>query len=252
MSLDGQLFGEPPGAVLVGDFSMPQGTWFDWHQHPDHQLAWAASGVALVRISSGRTWVLPSGRALWIPAGVEHTTGASVATKLNSLYLTPQRCPQNWSEPTVIAVPGLLRELIGYLGGGAELPVAARLRAEAVLFDLITPVPTTALEVPAPTDQRLLLITGALRNDPADGRTLGEWGQLVGASARNLARLFVAETGMTFGQWRQQARLLRALELLATGEKVIAVALALGYDSPSAFAAMFKRQFGEPPTAFFR
>jgi AraC-like DNA-binding protein len=57
---------------------------------------------------------------------------------------------------------------------------------------------------------------------------------------------------MTFGQWRQQARLLRALERLAGGEKVVDVALALGYESPSAFATMFKRQFGQTPSQFFR
>jgi AraC-like DNA-binding protein len=68
---------------------------------------------------------------------------------------------------------------------------------------------------------------------------------------KTIQRLFVKETGMTFGQWRQQARLLRALELLAVGEKVIDVALALGYESPSAFAAMFRKQFGQTPSQFF-
>jgi AraC-like DNA-binding protein len=57
---------------------------------------------------------------------------------------------------------------------------------------------------------------------------------------------------MTFGQWRQQARLLAALERLAVGDKVIDVALAMGYDSPSAFTSMFKRQLGQTPAAFFR
>lgn len=57
---------------------------------------------------------------------------------------------------------------------------------------------------------------------------------------------------MTFGQWRQQARLLRALERLAMGEKVIDVALSLGYESPSALATMFKRRFGQSPSQFFR
>lgn len=57
---------------------------------------------------------------------------------------------------------------------------------------------------------------------------------------------------MTFGQWRQQARLMQALERIALGERIIDVAGALGYDSPSAFASMFKRQFGTTPSQFFR
>lgn len=57
---------------------------------------------------------------------------------------------------------------------------------------------------------------------------------------------------MTFGQWRQQARLLLALERLAVGQKIIDVALGLGYESPSAFTSMFKKQFGKTPSHFFR
>ncbi|MNH36152.1 Regulatory protein SoxS [compost metagenome] len=69
---------------------------------------------------------------------------------------------------------------------------------------------------------------------------------------KTIQRLFRKETGMTFGQWRQQARLMQALERIALGERIIDVAGALGYDSPSAFASMFKRQFGTTPSQFFR
>ncbi|MDF3859203.1 helix-turn-helix domain-containing protein, partial [Achromobacter denitrificans] len=46
------------------------------------------------------------------------------------------------------------------------------------------------------------------------------------------------------------ARLLAAMERLARGERVLEVALDLGYESPSAFAAMFRKAVGEPPSAF--
>ncbi len=69
---------------------------------------------------------------------------------------------------------------------------------------------------------------------------------------KTIQRHFSSELGMTFGQWRQQARLLAAMERLAVGDKVIDVALAMGYDSPSAFTSMFKRQLGQTPAAFFR
>jgi AraC-like DNA-binding protein len=248
MSLDGQYSGQA-SAVLVGDFAVPQGLWFPWHHHPTHQLAWALTGVALVRIDE-RTWVLPPGRALWIPAGVRHSTGASVAMNLRSLNLEPDRCPRNWAEPTVLAVPALLRELIVHLGDPG-LAGPARQRAEAVLFDLLTPMPTTVLEVPEPRDERLLPIAAALRADPTDDRTLDAWGQLVGASARNLARLFVTETGMTFGQWRTQLKLQAALPLLAGGMAVGRVSGRVGYATPSAFVAAFRRAIGVPPAAYF-
>lgn len=80
---------------------------------------------------------------------------------------------------------------------------------------------------------------------------MADWALRLSIDAKTIQRMFVKETGLTFGQWRQQLRLLRALELLASGEKVIDVALALGYESPSAFASMFRKHFGQTPSAFF-
>jgi AraC-like DNA-binding protein len=108
------------------------------------------------------------------------------------------------------------------------------------------------LHLPLPAEPRLRRVCDALLRRPADGATLQHWAERLQVDAKTVQRLFARETGMTFGQWRQQARLLRALELLATGEKVVDVALALGYDNPGAFATMFKRQFGQTPSAFFR
>ncbi len=56
---------------------------------------------------------------------------------------------------------------------------------------------------------------------------------------------------MTFGAWRHQVRLLKALEMLAGGHGVTAVALDLGYQSPSAFIAMFRRALGVSPGRYF-
>nr|WP_268828294.1 helix-turn-helix domain-containing protein [Lysobacter gummosus] len=53
-------------------------------------------------------------------------------------------------------------------------------------------------------------------------------------------------------QWRQRTRLMRALERLAAGEAVTAVTLDLGYDSVSAFIAMFRRHLGATPTQYLK
>jgi AraC-like DNA-binding protein len=57
---------------------------------------------------------------------------------------------------------------------------------------------------------------------------------------------------MGFVQWRQKARLLAALRRLGAGDPVTAVALALGYRSPSAFSAMFRRALGMVPRQCLR
>jgi AraC-like DNA-binding protein len=101
--------------------------------------------------------------------------------------------------------------------------------------------------LPRPTDARLVRIADALANDLADNRGLEAWAEWGGVSSRTLSRRFVAETGLSFAQWRQQARLMRALERVADGVPVTTIALELGYDNVSAFIDMFRRATGTTP-----
>ncbi|MFJ3949540.1 helix-turn-helix transcriptional regulator [Streptomyces sp. Je 1-4] len=242
--------GPPAGAaVVVGSFAMGRGQWFARHRHEHHQLAWARRGVLAVR-ATGTTWVLPPSMALWIPAGTPHATGAAGPALFRSLYFLPDRCPVGWSAPTVVGVSPLLRELISYLSDGALDP-AARERAEAVVLDQLRPVSVATVQAPMPHDPRARRVAEALRADPSDGRTLAEWGTRVGASGRTLARAFVTDTGMPYGQWRTRVRLQAAMPLLAGGATVAAVAARVGYASPSAFVAAFRRAVGVPPGAYF-
>ena len=227
---------------------MPAGTLFDWHAHEDHQLAWACAGVLTV-LTEGATWVLPPTRALWIPAGLPHETGAWGQATMRSVYVSPGLSQVDWTVPTVIAASPLLAEVIGYLGG--ELAPARRAHAEAVLSDLLTPIAVTSLDVRFPDDDLAGPIARSLRDNPADQRTLAEWGRAVGASERTLARAFVAGTGLPFGQWRTLLRIRAALPLLAAGEAAGRVAGRVGYETPSAFIAAFRRLTGVTPAAYF-
>ena len=103
-----------------------------------------------------------------------------------------------------------------------------------------------------PTDPRIKSICEKISAHPADTSTADDWGALRGVTARTVHRLFIRETGMTFAQWREQARLLFALQRLANGERIIDVAFDCGYASQSAFTAMFRRHFGIPPSMFYR
>ena len=232
---------------------MPAGTRFDWHTHEDHQLAWAASGVLTVLTGEvdGSTWVLPPTRALWIPAGLPHETASHGRATMRSLYIRPGLSPVTWADPTPVAASPLLAELIGYLGEPG-LPAGHRAHAEVLLADLLTPVPVTTIQVRMPSTPTARQVAEALRADPADRRTLREWGRAVGASERTLARAFAAEAGVPFGRWRTLLRLQAALSMVAAGEPVSRVAGRVGYDTPSAFVAAFRRETGQTPGSFFR
>jgi AraC-like DNA-binding protein/quercetin dioxygenase-like cupin family protein len=253
MSLDGHCVAARPedvAAVVVATFPMPAGMVFDWHTHDDHQLAWAATGVLAVR-TRATAWVLPPTRALWIPAGVRHETLTSGAPAvMRSLYLRPARCPIDWTEPTPVAATSFLAELIGYLESPG-LDADQRAHAEAVLVDLLKPVAMTRIDVRMPNDERAREVADALASNPADGRTLSDWGRHVGASERTLARAFLAETGMSFGRWRTTLRLQAALPALAAGDPVGNVARRLGYESASSFVAAFRRETGRTPASLF-
>jgi AraC-like DNA-binding protein len=245
MSANGQV----AQAAIVATFPMPVGTRFEWHDHGKHQLAWSPEGVLVVRTRAG-SYVLPPTRALWIPAGTLHETRALGTAVLRSVYINTSRCPIRWDSPTAVEVSPLLRELIPHLEDDA-LTDKQRLRAEAVLFDLLTPLAVATIDVRLPTDERAHRVAEALLADPGDGRTLHAWGRQVGASSRTLARVFISETGLSFGRWRTLARLQAALLQLAEGRPVGLVASRVGYRTPSAFVAAFRAHTGVTPGRYF-
>ena len=235
--------------MLLSDLPLAAGTWFPWHDHPAHQLVWAARGVAAVTVGDAQ-WILPPTRALWLPAGIRHRTGAVSHVELRGIYADPGRCPVDWPYPRIVIVRPLLRELLEHLVD-SELPDGPRRRAEAVAFDLLEPMDVVPIVVPAPSDPRARDVADAVLQDLADARSLADWGREVGASERTLSRAFVRDCRMTFGTWRTQARLRAALPLLAQGLPMTTVANRVGYATASAFVAAFRRAVGIPPGAYF-
>ncbi|WP_419191389.1 helix-turn-helix domain-containing protein [Saltatorellus ferox] len=147
----------------------------------------------------------------------------------------------------------LLRELIletlrvGMLAD--DIPEHARLAA--VLADQITHTREAPLRIKLPTDARARAVAKSAQVDLSLAVPLSELVRGSGASLRTIERLFVQETGMTFGRWLQRVKALHALERLAAGDSVTAAGLAVGYDSTSAFIAMFKRVLGTTPGHYF-
>jgi len=100
-------------------------------------------------------------------------------------------------------------------------------------------------------DPRLSRVARALLDNPGDQRSIEEWAKWAGISERTLSRRFVVETGFSYTNWRHRARIMRALEMLAEAVPVTTVAFYVGYESVSAFIALFKRTFGVTPSAYF-
>jgi AraC-like DNA-binding protein len=235
--------------MAVRTFEMPAGTVFDWHTHVDHQLAWAASGVLTVR-SGSEAWVLPPSRALWIPAGVRHETLSEHVATMRAAYVRPSSCAISWATCTPVLVTPLVADLLGFLDDG-DSESSRRTHAEQLMVDLLEPAPTVSFDVRMPTDDRALRVARILTDNPADDRSLAQWGRDVGASSRTLARAFHADTGLSFARWRTLVRLRSAMEALGAREPVAEVARDVGYESVSAFVAAFRRETGITPAKYF-
>jgi AraC-like DNA-binding protein/mannose-6-phosphate isomerase-like protein (cupin superfamily) len=224
----------------------------DWHHHPNAQLLHAVHGVMVVSTEVGQ-WIVPPTRGIWVPAGVRHSSRILGEVHMRSVYIRPDAASNLPTECKAVGISPLLRELIleAVCIPQPYTPDSRDGRLMRLLLDEVCVLPTLPLHLPQPTDMRLLKICDVINKRPYDDSTMAQWADRLGIDVKTIQRLFVRETGMNFGQWRQQARLLVALEQLAGGLKIVDVALNLGYASPGAFATMFKRQFGVAPSDFF-
>ncbi|CAN7529196.1 helix-turn-helix transcriptional regulator [Aquipseudomonas alcaligenes] len=229
----------------------------DWfiqpHSHNKHQLIYAIQGVMVVH-SAMNQWTVPPSRGIWMPCGQVHAIRCVGALKMRSVFVRPDIAPDLSLESKAVSISALLSELIQASIGITEsyAPDSREGRVMSLILDELKTLPTLPLHLPQPADRRIQGICAALQQDPSDGSTLADWSARLGLDEKTIQRLFQKGTGMTFGQWRQQARLLLALERIALGEKIIDVAGQLGYESPSAFTTMFKKQFGITPSNFFK
>jgi AraC-like DNA-binding protein len=180
------------------------------------QLVYAVRGVLTVHTPDG-AWVVPPHRAAWVPAGIRHRLALSGPVTLRTLYFAgPTALP---ADCRVLDVPPLVRELI--LHAVREAPLwrtdPAHRRLIGFLADRLVTLPDVPLQLPAPRDPRAAAAATALQNEPADASPVADLARRVGTSRRSLERAFLADTGMTVGQWRRRLRMLEALRLLAGG-----------------------------------
>jgi AraC-like DNA-binding protein len=239
-----------PVAALADEY--PPNFYDPPHCHKRGQLVYAISGV-LVCTTRDATFVVPPHRALWVPSGVVHEARTRGHVSLRTLYLDdavvtglPRTC-------MTIEVSTLLRELIVE---ATRIPIEYDYdsrdgRVMALIVDEIRAARTVPLHVPMPRHAQLVRICHAILKDPAQNDLLDDWAVAAGMCRRTFTRIFRHETGVTFATWRQHVRLMEAMSRLSTGQSVTAVALDVGYSSPSAFTAMFRRAFGVSPTQYF-
>jgi AraC-like DNA-binding protein len=240
--------------VLAYDFKrrMVEG-WTPEHSHHRGQLVALTQGLLIVETGNER-WMFPSQRCAWTPPNCKHAARSVGGAAGSMVDLSPEMCRGLPKTPCVFATSELLFAIVRRMvGWDLRQPLdVAKKHLIATLRDEIRQPARQSLRLTIPREERLARVADALLDDVGDDRTLDDWAHLAGMARRTFMRTFSAQAGMSFGRWRQQARLFAALEMLAQSKSVTEVAIAVGYDSVSAFIEMFRTMLGTTPQRYFR
>ena len=234
--------------VVVMAYDYPAGDRVPVHEHSKAQLIYAIEGTMTVSTREGK-WVLLPTSAIWIPAHMRHAIRMRGRVRMRTVFFDETVTPP---APTcaVVRVSPLLRELIvsmlgeprAYATDGRGAQISALICSELQLWQ------TLPLHLPWPKEPRLRRICNALQKNPGLNGDMEYWATREAMSSRTLARVFRAQLGMSFHEWRSQLLLLEAHIRLGEGQSSSRVARALGYASPAAFSAMFRKATGVSPT----
>ncbi len=223
------------------------------HSHNNSaQLLYAISGTLLVETQKGR-WLIPPNRAIWIAPLEVHTVIMRSHSQVRSLFIKSNVYNKDLlNRCHVINVNPLLRELIL---ASTILPIDYETDDYAnllvcLLLEELKKSPSQNLLLPWPHDARYHNICEYLTHHLSSQRTITQWANELNISSKTFERQFLALTGISFGKWCQQARILYSLEMLSEGLPIIDVALNCGYSSHSAYSAAFKDFFGQSPSNF--
>jgi AraC-like DNA-binding protein len=218
------------------------------HWHDNHQLVYVSSGVIAVQTEVGG-WVAGNDRAVWIPANSWHDHRFYGTSSFHCVGFPVTQSPLSGDSASIVSVDTFLRELIvAYTD--LELDDAEAERIRAVICDRLQHAIQRPVSLPVASDPRLAEACAIARSELAQPIALGDLANRVGASERTLARLYRAEFGTTYPQWRNNVRVHHAMVLLAHGHTVTDTAHRCGWSTTSHFIDTFRRITNRTPGSY--
>ena len=221
------------------------------HQHERAQLLFTRKGCTRITLAQ-QLCLLPPSRAAWIPPGIAHRAVMRQSVDYRSIYLSPTLCTDLPQQVCVIEVSPLLRavlEPIALADFDTQWQQGKFVHLLGLCLSEIREAAQQPMLLPLPWDKRLAPLLATLERLPPELQLLQAQ---IGASSRTIGRIFQRETGMSYQQWRQQWRQMRAMELLSTGRNISYCAFELGFASDSAFIAFFKEMAGVTPGSWLK
>jgi AraC-like DNA-binding protein len=221
------------------------------HAHPWGQFNYVSEGFMYFKIA-GKMFVVPPSYGIWIPPEVEHSAHNATAATFRPIHLSTRLSEQLPVSACALHVTPILRSIIDdFASRRVSVPVTVQdLRLADVAFDQLKGATTQDNFLPFATSKELKIVLDRMQENPGDNRSLTEWAAYINLTARTLERRCLSELGMTLIEWRQRLRFLRAVEALSANKTIQKIAFDLGYSTPSAFVAMFRRMSGTTPKQY--
>jgi AraC-like DNA-binding protein len=219
-----------------------------WHAHAEGRFILVETGMCHLYTEVG-AWMIPARRVAWVPPRLRHTSGSSGGG--TGCVLIPPVGLQGLPDSVCVLrasklMTASLQRLAQLMPGDGPM----RHLLWNVVAAEMTQAPPEQLEIPMPTGARLLKAAQSVLTRPTAAASVDKLAACAGLSRRSFTRRFRSQTGLSYSRWKRAVVAQHALELIATGHKVSSVAFDVGYESVSAFIAMFRRQYGESPRQF--
>lgn len=223
------------------------------HSHDRGQVTFVRDGMMSL-VTDDQTLIVPARHAVWVPAHMSHQPLAQGHVCVMSAYAARECWGDLPGTCQVFQASDMLEPLI-------KRVIACQLTRDdgpihdallLLLHQEVIRSPKLATGTPMPSDPRLRRVCERVLRCPMMAQNKEEMARYGNMSSRTMTRLFRSEFNVTYSEWVQQALILSAIGLLVRGFPVSHVAYELGYTSPSAFTAMFKRRIGQSPSNFAR
>ena len=265
-----------PGTAMPARYLAPR------HWHEEVEILYFTQGRFTVELDLQETAFAP-GEICLVNAGTLHQVQSEPgASEHLALLFDPRILAFSYADevqqrlvaPLLAGQTGLCSKVVP--GDPAYLPLRGALlalqqlyaaqgpgwyiRAKLQLLELLAALgeagalrPTPQGRLPGEAVARYKAVVSCIRARYMEKLTLAQLARAAGCSPEYLCRFFRKISGSTPMEYLVAFRIEQAKALLrATGDSVLEISLACGFDSPSYFNRQFKRRTGQTPSAYRR
>lgn len=221
------------------------------HSHSLDLLVFVKKGFLRCHLDEGY-WLVPAQSAIWISADVEHSNSYKKGTQFAYIFIAKEKAAENHTR--LLSIPNWIKELLLFLADHRYPTNSDALQHQmaAVLLMGLRQAEVLDFYAPLPSQKSLKHMAEDIMRYPNQRKKLSEWAAIFNCSERTLARRIETYTGMSFSRWQQQLLVLLAIQQLSNSLSVKQISLNLGYESVSAFIALFKKHVQLTPRQFYQ